>query len=358
LENGVVNVVNGVSGLQHTVICMTTGGALAERLDPGVGVLALGKRPGHDPRTFLRLARLLRRLRPDVVHSRNWSTFDAVVAARLAGIRTVIHGEHGRDIADPEGRNRRRNRLRRACASLVDRFVTVSDDLRRWLVEEVGIPARKVTTIANGVDTVRFAPGEGTGVRARLGLPPAGPIVGTVGRLDPVKDQATLLRAFARVRIDHPDAALVIVGDGPCRQALTTLVSELELTTSAHLVGERHDIAALLRALDVFVLPSIAEGMSNTLLEAMATGLPVIATRVGGNGQLVEHGVNGTLVPVQDASALAAAIGGYLGDRRRRACHGEASRRRAVERFGLDHMRAAYEELYGAGSLGVERRSA
>jgi glycosyltransferase involved in cell wall biosynthesis len=182
--------------------------------------------------------------------------------------------------------------------------------------------------------------------------------VGTVGRLDPVKGQATLLRAFARVRSDHPDATLVIVGDGPCRGELATLVTGLELTTSAHLVGERHDIAALLRALDLFVLPSIAEGMSNTLLEAMATGLPVVATRVGGNGQLVEHGVNGTLVPVQDPSALAAAIGGYLADPGRGARHGEASRRRAVERFGLDHMRAAYEELYGAGSLGVERRSA
>lgn len=347
LENGVVNLVNwSTPGLRHVIVCMTGDGAFRARLRPGVEVFALGKRSGHDVRTFLELVRCLRRIRPQVVHSRNWGTFDAVLAARLAGVAAVVHGEHGRDFADPEGRDPRRNRLRRLLAPLVSRFVTVSEDLYRWLVRGVGVSARKVVTIHNGVDTTRFAPTDRSAARGALGLSPERPLVGTVGRLDPVKDQAGLIRAFARLRDRDGDAALVIAGDGPCRDELVGLVSSLGLGDHAFLLGERLDIPRVLAALDLFVLPSIAEGMSNTLLEAMATGLPIVATRVGGNPELVEDGVNGILVPRQNPDALASAIGRYLGDARLRAVHGDASRRRAVERFGLDRMCADYGRLY------------
>ncbi len=359
LENGVVNLVGAPQpGLSHAIVCLTTDGPLRSRLAPGVDVYTLGKKPGHDVRAFTRLVRRLREIRPDIVHSRNWATFDAVPAARLARVPVVIHGEHGRDISDPEGRNARRNRIRRALAPMVTRFVTVSHDLRRWLLTVVRIPAAKVVTICNGVDTDRFVEGDQAAARAALDLPLDRTIVGTVGRLDPVKDQAGLVQAFARVRRDHPGAVLVIAGDGPCRADLEALVGALGLDADVRLLGERKDVPQVLQAMDVFVLPSIAEGISNTILEAMATGLPVVATRVGGNPELVDDGTTGTLVEAGSPEALASAIAGYLADPGRRLAHGRASRRLAVARFGLSTMRQTYAGLYAAlGSRAAGRRA-
>ncbi|MGH7304780.1 MAG: TIGR03088 family PEP-CTERM/XrtA system glycosyltransferase [Candidatus Rokuibacteriota bacterium] len=345
LENGIVNLVNAPrAGQSHAVICMTHGGANRANIRPGVDVFELHKALGHDVRTFARLVGLLRRLRPTVVHTRNWAAFDGVLAARLAGVPRVVHGEHGRDISDPDGRNRRRNRLRRLLGPLVNRFTTVSDDLRRWLVADVGIAAAKVLRVHNGVDTERFAPGDRTEIRAKLGIRADQRVVGTVGRLDPVKDQAALIQAFSR--IDDPDAVLVIAGDGACRDALHAQTAALRLGERVRFLGERRDVSRVLQAFDLFVLPSLAEGISNTILEAMATGLPVVATRVGGNPELVDDGVTGRLVPRQAPDILAEAVGEYLRDPVRRQEHGGHARARAMDLFGLDPMRDAYAALY------------
>jgi len=347
LENGVVNLVNTTGrDLRHVIVCMTEAGALRARLTPGVEVVALGKRPGQDVGAFLRLIGLLRRLRPAVVHTRNWAAFDAIPAARLAGVRVLVHGEHGREASDPDGRNRRRNRIRRLLAPLVSHFITVSRDLERWLVEDVRLPARKVTTIVNGVDLARFGQGDRRGARAQLGLPPDATIVGTVGRLDPVKDHAGLLRAFAGLGTAHPDALLLIAGDGPCRDELARLAGTLGLGERVRLLGDCRDVPGVLTALDLFVLPSIAEGMSNTILEAMASGLPVVATRVGGNPELVEEHVTGRLIRSRDPGVLAEAMAVYLDDPHVRAVHGKAARQRALERFGLERMCEGYVDLY------------
>lgn len=347
LENGVVNLVNATErDLRHVVVCMTEEGALRPRLRPGVEVVALGKRPGQDPRAFVRLVALLRRMHPAIVHTRNWAAVDAIPAARLAGVRVLVHGEHGREASDPDGRNRRRNRIRRLLAPLVKQFVTVSRDLERWLVEDVRLPGRKVVTIVNGVDLSRFGQGDRRGVRSRLGLAPDATIVGTVGRLDPVKDHAGLLRAFAGLTAAHPDTVLLIAGDGPCRDALTRLTGALGLGERVKLLGDCRDVPGVLSALDLFVLPSIAEGMSNTILEAMASGLPVVATRVGGNPELVEEHVTGRLVPSRDPGSLAEALAVYLDDPHLRAVQGKAARQRATERFGLERMCEGYVDLY------------
>ncbi len=354
LENGVVNLVNATSTrFRHVIVCMTADGPLHARLRPEVEVIVLGKRPGQDPWALLRLVRLLRRLRPLIVHSRNWPAIDAIPAARVARVPLVVHGEHGREVADPEGRNPRRKRIRRALAPLVHHFVTVSADLRRWLIEDVRVPAAKVSAIHNGVDLSRFGRAGRLESRLRLDLPAEAPIVGTVGRLDPVKDQAGLIRAFAKVRSAHPEALLVVVGDGPCRAELQDVAAASGQGDHVRLLGNRDDIPAVMSALDVFVLPSIAEGISNTILEAMASGLPVVATRVGGNPELVEDGIGGALVPRQDPSALAAAIAAYVADPELRRRHGLASRQRATGHFSLERMAEAYANLYT--SLAADR---
>jgi sugar transferase (PEP-CTERM/EpsH1 system associated) len=347
MENGVTNLINALSvNMRHTVVTMSAVGPLVDRLPREVECHCIGKRPGIDVGAIVRLASLLRRLKPSVVHSRNWGGVDGIIAARVAGVPAVIHGEHGREAADPEGRDPRRNRLRRIFAPLVSRFVTVSFDLRQWLLTMVRLPAGKLVTIHNGVDIRRFAAGDRRAGRRALRLPGHAVVVGTVGRLDPVKDHAALLQAFSVLRTDQRTAELVIVGDGPCRGALEQQVQELGLTGHVHLLGMRHDVPLLLQGFDVFALPSLAEGISNTLLEAMATGLPVVATRVGGNPELVEHGVTGTLVPPSNPLVQGAALHYYVEDAGLRERHGAAARQRVLEHFTIDRMAQAYHDLY------------
>lgn len=352
-ENGLVNLVGALAEeYRHTVIAMTAAGPLAERLPREVEVVTLGKRAGLDVGAVLRLVRLLRRLQPDIVHSRNWGAFDAVAAAALARVPAVLHGEHGREASDPEGLSPRRNRLRRWAAPFTSSFVTVSRDLARWLTGTVGVPAAKVVTIHNGVDTRRFGEEDREAARRTLGLGADTLVVATVGRLDPVKNHGALLDAYAGLARMDGRHALVIVGDGPCRAALEARAARADLVGRVRLVGERNDVARLLAGFDIFALPSIAEGISNTVLEAMASGLPVVATRTGGNPELVEDGVTGRLVPVGDRAALIGALSGYLVDAHLRQLHGKAGRQRAMDEFSLERMVARYRALYRAVMAG------
>jgi sugar transferase (PEP-CTERM/EpsH1 system associated) len=346
LENVAIRLMDYlVSRAEQAVVTPAGSGPLAGRIPAGVAVFPLGETHRPDRWNALRMARLFRRLRPDIVHTRNWTCIDAIVGARLAGVPVVIHGEHGREAADPEGRNQRRKQVRRMLSPFVTEFVTVSRDLARWLVEQVRVPARKVRTIYNGVDTERFAPGDRAAARQALGIPGDWAVAGTIGRLDPVKDQAGLIRAFAQTT-NAGKSALVIAGDGPSRGHLEAVIKELGVGDRVRLLGERDDVPAILHALDVFVLPSLGEGISNAILEAMATGLPVIATRVGGNGELVRDGITGRLIEPRRPEVLAEALTGYLGDPVRARSHGAAGRERAVGEFGLERMLAGYAALY------------
>jgi sugar transferase (PEP-CTERM/EpsH1 system associated) len=346
LENVAVRLVEHLTDFADQAVVTPGGtGPLAKRVAAGVPVFPMGETHRPDKWNAVRMARLFRQLRPDIVHTRNWTCIDAIIGARLAGVRVVIHGEHGREAGDPDGRNARRRQVRRLLSPFVTEFVTVSRDLARWLVEEVRVPARKVSTIYNGVDTRRYAGGDRAHARQTLGIPVDWTVAGTVGRLDPVKDQACLIRAFARAA-GEAKRILVIAGDGPCREELAALIKELAIGDRVRLLGERNDIPLILRALDVFVLSSIGEGISNAILEAMAAGLPVIATRVGGNVELVRDALTGRLIEPRRPEALAEALGAYFGDPELARAHGAAGRERVATDFGLDRMLADYMSLY------------
>ena len=342
-----VNLVNRMDPerFRHDVVCIGSDGPMASRIEQaGVSVHAIGKGQGSDYGLALKLAQVMRRRRPGIVHTRNWGSVDGILAARMAGVPVVIHGEHGREAADPEGRNRRRTLARRLLGRWVDRFVTVSADLERWLSDEAGVPAGKVVRIVNGVDTEKFRPAsDKSALREKLGIPPENFVVGAVGRLDAVKDYGTLIRAAGR---GGDGTLLMIAGSGPCREELEQVAREQGLNGSIQFLGEREDVPGLMRVFDLFVLSSVGEGMSNTILEAMASGLPVAATRVGGNPELVEEGVTGTLVPPGDPEKLAAAIRSYRDDPSRARAHGEAGREKAVSSFSLSRMVREYEALY------------
>lgn len=365
LENGVVNLLNRLHDerFNHAICCLTHAGKLAERIRcKHIPIVEVGLKTDRFHFPLLTLRRLIRAWSPDLLHTRGWGTIDGIMAARVAGVPRVIHGEHGREAADPNGRNRKRNFIRRCLSPMVDRFVSVSDDLKNWLTDTVGIPERKVVRIHNGVDTEKFAPRNGAqraermeqgaqpsalgALRQALGLPAEGLLIGTVGRLDPVKDHDSLLQAFAPLARAAGAVRLVIVGDGPMRKGIESTASQLGVADKIVLLGERHDVASLLSGFDVFALTSIAEGISNTILEAMASGLPVVATRVGGNPELIEHGVSGQLITAQDVSALGSALLAYVTSPDLRRSHGAAARQRAVDEFSLDRMAAQYADLY------------
>jgi sugar transferase (PEP-CTERM/EpsH1 system associated) len=358
LENGLINLVNRLPAarFRHAIVALDgIGEEFRRRLQRAdVTVMSIDKRPGKDLPSYYRMWRTLRSLRPDVVHTRNLGTLDMQLAAMAAGVRRRVHGEHGWSPSDPQGLDPRNLRLRRLLRALPQGYVAMSRDIARGLEQSVGVPAARIRQLYSGVDTVRFAP-DGP-LPADLPWPSANGgvarpvIVGTVGRLDPIKNHRGLLQAFGAILERHPDwrgrVRLIIAGDGPLRGELAPLAGELGLGDSVWFPGARPDVPALMRAMDVFVLPSINEGISNTILEAMATARPVVACRTGGNPELVVDGLTGALYDPDEESALAASLENYVQQSDLRRSHGEAARRRVVEQFSLEAMVARYGEFY------------
>lgn len=335
----------------HSICCIRDLGVCPDRPDrfaaAGAVVTFLGKAAGQDWSVPWRIARVCRALRPHIVHTRNWGTIEGTLTARLARVPVVIHGEHGRDVADGSAPNRRRDRVRRLLFPFVDRIVVVSKHLERWLLDEIGVQAHKAALIPNGVDTNRFRPAvDRHRLRRERGYEPGEVLIGAVGRLHSVKDYPTLISAFDTMLRRQPAARLVIVGEGPERTSLDEEIRRRRLQHAARLAGHRDDVREWLAAMDLFVQSSVMEGTSNALLEAMAVGLPAVATSVGGNPEVVVDGVTGRLVPTHDTTALAAAMELYVLSREARSRHGAAARERVARRYSMDDMIAGYTAVY------------
>ncbi len=356
LENGVVNLINHMSAdaYRHAVVALTevvpTFSSRITRQD--VEFVSLHKPPGHGARLYPRLARLMRQLQPDIVHTRNLAALECQVPAWWAGVPGRVHGEHGRDVEDLDGSSRRHQWMRRAYSPFVHRYVALSQDLAGYLTQRVGLRASRVVQVYNGVDTTLFAPAQGGRAPIAGCAFGAAPhwLVGTVGRMQTVKDQTLLARAFVGALARQPALRdrlrLVMVGDGPLRAQSLAVLNAAGVADLAWLPGERADVPDVMRGLDCFVLPSKAEGISNTILEAMACALPVVATQVGGNAELVDAGRTGTVVPSGDVDAMADALVQLATDRARAQAWGLAGRARVEQHFSLHSMVAAYQRVY------------
>lgn len=341
LENGLVNLLNRLppDEFEHLVVALTTAGRFRRRLPAGVRVVELHKPRGRGLGYLRPLARLLRAEGVDILHTRNLACLESQLAGLAAGVPVRIHGEHGWDVFDLHGRRRRYRLLRWLFRAVVDHYVVVSRHLGDYL-RGLGVPAARISHITNGVDVERFRPADGR---------PASPfVIGSVGRLEAVKDYPSLAQAFARLARDRPGAGLrlAIVGDGSQRAAVEQVLGGAGLLEHCWLPGFQDDVPAALRRFSLFVLPSLAEGISNTILEAMATGLPVVATAVGGNPELVVDGVTGRLVPPGQPERLAAALAEYADEPALAAAHGRAGRDRVVREFSIPVMAAKYRDLY------------
>lgn len=355
LENGVVNLINRMPAerFRHAVIALTEITEFSHRIQrDDVQLIALNKPPGQGLWMFPRVRALLHDLQPAIVHTRNLGALEMAVPAAWAGVPVRIHGEHGWDISDPDGRSRKFRLARRLYRPFVHQYIALSRHLDRYLVDHIGVAPQRVAQLYNGVDAERFKPRDGDRLPI-AGSPFTSPVfwlVGTVGRLSPIKDQVMLARAFVRATQLAPAARarmrLVIAGEGPLRAEIEQVLKDGGVHEMAWLAGDRKDVPEIMRGLDTFALPSIAEGISNTILEAMASALPVVATNVGGNVELLAEGVTGRFVPPRNADTMAQVL---LDDFHAPALARERGRRARLEverRFTLDGMVAAYSDLY------------
>ena len=335
--------------LDPIVYCIDKVGALGEQmLSEGVPVIAFNRQPGIDTGLVGRFAGELRRRPADVLHAHQYTPFFYSALAKVAARSRarLILTEHGRHFPDITSSKRRIvNRW------LLSRFAThvnaVCEFSANALAEKDGFERSRIDIIPNGIDVQLYAPSMTREEACRqVGLDPARRYIMHIARFHPVKDHRTLVQGFARMAADAPDVDLVLVGDGPERGAIETLVAELGIKGRVHFLGVRRDVPVVLRAADVFTLPSLSEGASITLMEAMAAGVPSVATDVGGMPEIMRHGVDGLLVPRQDPAKLAEAFKTLASDEAMRARMGTAARTRAEAEYRLDQTVARYMALY------------
>jgi sugar transferase (PEP-CTERM/EpsH1 system associated) len=310
MEKGIAMLINNASAeFEHMILCLTCTGDSRHLISADIPIYEMHKPAGNSLGFIVKLAKKIREIKPDVVHTRNWGGMDGIIAARLSGCKVVVHGEHGWGMDDPQGSSLKRKFLRRWLSLWVTEFTAVSQQIKVWLEEDVRV-FKPVAQIYNGVESSGPQRGRSAReIRQELNIPEAAFLIGTVGRLDPIKDQAGLIEAFAKLKALRPDSYLLIVGDGPEREKLEQLKID-----GIYLLGMRKDVADILAALNLFVLSSLNEGISNTILEAMAAGLPIVATAVGGTPELIVNDKNGLLVAPGDYGNLADAMSRYTED--------------------------------------------
>ncbi len=332
------------------VLCLFEAGTLAHELDgSGIGVMALGKRQGLDLRALSALRNAVRAHATEVLHTHNAvAHYLAVLATRGLPLRRTINTRHGMGAL---ARVTRREQLYRLALHRTDAVATVCEAARQDAIRRRIIPVAKACVVPNGIRLEVHAPRSSPQciqLRRMLRLTDGARVVGSVGRLNPLKDQTALIRAFAPVRARHRDCVLLLIGDGPLRAQLQDCAQAQGLADAVHFLGDRSDVPALLQGLDVFALPSRSEGYSMALLEACAAALPIVATDVGGNREIVRDGQTGLLVPAQDAAALTAALDRLLDDAALATRLGQAARAWVEHEGTLQAMAARYAGLYAA----------
>jgi len=352
-ERGILKIMDGLDSQSFEQrICAIRGSdpKLAESPSVRGRLLSVGSKARGFQFLVFRLMRVMKMYRPHIVHSRNWGAIEAALAGRLAGVPVVIHSEHGYELDMLSGLPLRRRLLRNVVYRLCDSFFTVSRDLQSYHCRQGWISPNRVRVISNGVDTRLFAPNAEARfqIRKRLGLTPESIVLGSVGRMVPIKDHKTLLCSAERLTRSGFDVRVLLVGGGPeSEQHRRYAESSDALNGRLTFVGSELDVSALYQAMDIFVLPSICEGMSNTLLEAMASGLPCVATNVGGNPELVGDGRWGYLFSPKDVAGLTELLERLIAGPDLRARFSRTGREEAVARFSLERMILDYANLYG-----------
>lgn len=345
LENGVVNLINHLKEdeYHHTIVSMTEHdpGFVSRIKTNNVTFVDLHKKTGQDFGVFWRLNRLLKTIKPHVLHTRNTASIETQFIGWWRRVPLRIHGEHGWDVNDMNGSNVRYQKLRRVLKPFIHEFVALSSEAKDYLLEKIHVPPDKINHICNGVDHTKFYPDKQDNNHF---------VFGCVGRLEVVKNHVLLAEAFVKVwqhcQNHGHKVELHLVGDGSCRSKVEAIIDAAGCHDNVWMAGNRNDVAGLMRHFNVFVLPSLVEGISNTILEAMASGVPIVATDVGGNGELVVDGESGYLVDVDNAEQMAERMIKYVENTNVARLHGCKSRELVEQKFSIDAMTSSYDKLY------------
>jgi sugar transferase (PEP-CTERM/EpsH1 system associated) len=355
LDSGLINLIRHMPRhrYRHAIVCLQDdAGETSAASTNGVEVISLHKGAGHDFGHYLRMFKVLRTLRPDLIHTCNLPAFEAQLLAAMAGIKLRVHAENGRDRPERFGARLKHQLLERLLRPLIGQFIAVDAELERWLIESVGAEPERVSQISNGVDSVEFHP--------RLGPPAAvGPpgfmqhdafVIGAIGPMTEAAGCDTLVDTFLRLS-GAPDPVLrrlrlLIVGDGPARAACLDKLAHAGAGQRAWLPGLRDDNARLLRAMDLFVQPAPVDGGASAILEAMASGLPVIAPAVHPNTELIHAGLTGILLPPASPNLLASALADYCRMPEMAIRHGARARHLVIAHHSMPAMARRYLAVY------------
>lgn len=327
------------------VACLDEPGEWAAEVTKlNIPVISLARQPGFHPSLSVRLGDVLKEQRINVIHCHHYSPFVyGLLAAVLHPSVRVVFTEHGR--LHGIGVSRKRRLVNPVLAWWPSKICAVSAALKHHMVAE-GFPERAIEVVYNGIETGRRTqPAERAAMRAALQLPGDAFVLGSVGRLDPVKNLGALLEALALLRNRYPNARVVVAGDGPERQPLIERAAALGVEDAVLFAGYRSDVRAVMGAFDVYVNCSTYEGVSLTILEAMASALPVVATAVGGNPEVVIDQETGMLVRTHP-QAIATAVAALIESPARRQALGEAGRWRVKRHFSIERMVSDYAAAY------------
>ena len=347
MENGVVNLVNHLDfdRFESNICCLEGEGPMKNRLNSQqIKIFNMNVGSGIQYRLPLRLAKLFRQQKVDIVHTHNFdSGLYGVLGAKLAGTPVVVYGEHGSFLQN----NFRRNQLGRLVCKMTDHIVTMSADLEKRLKVQWCIPVDRASHIVNGIEFEKFSTSLNTNdLKSELGINQKDYVIGTVGRLVPVKDYATLIDCFSLLKNRIQNVCLVFVGDGPLKRSLIDQAQKLDVINDIKFLGTRDDIPELLHIFDVFCLTSLTEGISNTILEAMAAGIPVIATNVGGTPEIIQPDITGILIPPKNKELLVNALERIIQDKELASKLGFQAQQWVQKERSLNRMVQEYSHLY------------
>ncbi len=346
LENMVVSLLNRLDRKRYQpfICCYDILGTLAKSLDGEIKIHFLKRKQGIDCFYPFKLATLLKREKIQILHLHNSTAFFyGVIAGRIARIPIIVYTEHARDVF-PNMKVRIGDKI---LSFLTDRIIVVADYLKKNLIRYEWFDPSKIMTIYNGIDGSKFkAKFDKSEIKKGLGLSENSRIIGIVARLDPIKNHKSLIMTMQSVIKKFPEAILLIIGDGPIRDELEVFVEKCDLKKNVIFLWMRHDIPQLLSVMDIFVLCSMSEGLPITLLEAMAAGKPIVATHVGGIPEVIEHNINGLLIPSDNIEALLDAIIELLRDTEKAKELGAAAERKFESNFSLSLMVEKYQEVY------------
>ena len=350
-ERELLNIVTygNKSKFRHVIVALTVAGDFARGLDSeSCRVVELRKQPGNDLQLPFRIAAVLRDSGVDVLHARGWSTMvEAALASRVARMKGAMYAFHGKTIDELDHIPLKRRLAQGLVIRLYDRVVTLNNRMRIDLANECNLNRNRIQVVHNGIDVDLFSPSrEKQALRECYGLPTNRFIVGNVARLDPVKNHETILKVLDRLRNQDDRPFFLLVGEGQHRSILEREIERLGLADDVFLFGHSNKVFDLLNCMDAYVQSSLYEGASHTLVEAMACGVPVIATNVGGTADLIDETQEGLLFPSRDDQSLAILIRELQRDKDRRQQMGIRARQRAVNMYSVRTMVQSYESLY------------